>query len=568
MGRARPPAVVLTGVAIIVAFVLVTGVTAALTVPAVALSAQVSLAQMLPRTTVAYVAVDLNPTGTARGDLTAIGRAFSRQRGWDRISDLFSPQTSPRRHGSCLGDTVSAAGDRLAYLGHESALAVLPGGPNRTGHKRRTVDRVVANNLVLVAPLDVRMTLVDAVSGFSFSVPKQATRYRQVRVYREVVPMCDRRGGVVPSSYYVAIQKGYVVVALSQRPIERVIDASLSRAGSLAQSQEYRRLTSQLPSTGIAEYYIDGPALGGRHGFLARLRSVLPIPAMVLGKVRHAGTIAGVATEQPSQLQLTSARLLTSHDRLPRADPGELLRALPKGTPFFLASRSMQGELAQSVQSHLLPLRIKPRELRLLTRSVYGEVDVFEPTRRSSVAQSPSDSSRDTPISLLWDIRSGDPRTIRIVRLAAEEIAGRKELTSGLDGTIRYGVDAQGGGYAVGSHWALISSDVFRGIDLMQTSPSSAPPAINQLPRPGAVSTSPLSLMWELHVRTARTLISTAVRRLVGEKGRPLFPDLPVVLAPVSTISGSVQDMPKAHVSLTYLTVTIPTAVQPAGTGY
>ena len=116
----------ITGIGATLGFVLVTGVTAALTVPAIAITAQASLPAILPANTAMYVTADLNPSQATRTGLVTFGSLISQQTWWVRyFKPLEAGASSVRVHG-CLQATANKASGNLPDLGHDTAFALIP----------------------------------------------------------------------------------------------------------------------------------------------------------------------------------------------------------------------------------------------------------------------------------------------------------------------------------------------------------------------------------------------------------------------------------------------------------
>jgi hypothetical protein len=307
--RRRSPAVVATGIAAVIGFVLVTSVTAALTVPAVAITAQESLQSVLPANTALYVTADLNPGQGAQSQLSAFASQVTAGSDWARMLTPLTAAASSRHDGTCLKSTVNKATSNLFDLGHDTAFALIPApvgsNPVRRHHRPSTLSRDFALNFVVVAPLDVHMTLLDALGGVSFTFPKHPVKHRGTSIYREVVPACDRAGGQVPSAYYAAIFKGYIVLGLQTATVKEIIDTGLGFRPALSSVKSAVESIAGLPSGATGGFFVNPTTLTGSPVLLRRLETWKVASKGLFDTIAHWGIFAGSTSVQSGGIHVT-----------------------------------------------------------------------------------------------------------------------------------------------------------------------------------------------------------------------------------------------------------------------
>jgi hypothetical protein len=291
----------------VLGFVLVTGVTAALTLPAVAITAQVGLTSMLPADTAAYVTADLNPTQSTLDQLTALGSNVSHRAQW---FDLVKPLAglSAGRNQNCLRATANKAAGSMPNLGHDTALVLLPARARKHLRRRRDglgLTDAFAGNVAIVAPLDVHMTLPDALGGVSFSYPKHHFKFFGTTVYREAVLACDRAHGQIPAAYYAAISKGYIILGLRAGTVEEIIRTGQGHRKSLDSIAAARAAVAGLPSGQLGTFYINSAELNRSRAVLRQIARRRLLPGHVIAMLMHAGVSAGSVSVESDGLRLT-----------------------------------------------------------------------------------------------------------------------------------------------------------------------------------------------------------------------------------------------------------------------
>lgn len=544
------------GIVIIAGFVLVTGVTAALTVPAVAITAQESLQQLLPANTAAYLAVDLNPNGTSRDELTSIGRTFAAQPGWNRFGRSFRALTGSRPDKRCLDRAVktaaSTASDHLSYLGHDTAFVLLPSArarPSSQKYRGPSLDQVFARNFVIVAPLDVRLTLADAISGFAFSTPKKALHYRGTSIYRESVPTCSLPSRFRPAAYYAAVFKGYIVVGLTPSTIERIINSGGGHARSLADRVQVSDLTAQMPSSPVASFYINSHVLDRRDGLLERVGRLKLLPSFIRRTLHNMGTVEGASTVSSGSLSLTVARA-NPYATLPAApSAGRLASSLPSNTSFYASFRGMKPETRSAVR-WLRKEQISRQPTRAagtILRDVNGELDLTE-------LSSTRFGRGHKPFLVYWRTHRSQAALRADITSALGRLGLRDKLALARLGPAEYRMDVERRGYAVGRGWAMMTSSMFPALAAIRAKPVTPLASVDGYPT-AAPATSPYTAVAYLNVAADRHQFNSLLRSLHWSGILSLRRDVPLATGPVETITGTMQNVPGSEVSVGRVTV-------------
>ena len=305
---------VVTGIGAVLGFVLVTGVTAALTVPAIAITAQKSLPALLPANTAMYVTADLNPGQGTRDSLTAMGGVLSRQSWWERLIKPLEARVGAARVHGCLDATATKASGNLVDLGHDTAFALVPSASyfsfsSRSRHPT-SIPKGLISSFVIVAPLDVHMTIYDALGGVSLSHPKHFRRYFGTTIYPEVIPRCDRVGRRIPSAYYVAVFKGYIVLGFGIKSVEEVIDTGSGRRPSLISDPQVAETLGALPSVTLGGFYVNGREFSAVEPMLQRLMPARLKSDDLLRHLNRTGILAGTVEINGSGLSFEFAHFL------------------------------------------------------------------------------------------------------------------------------------------------------------------------------------------------------------------------------------------------------------------
>lgn len=547
LGAARSPILAL-GLVTILSFVVVTGVTVALTVPAVAITAQESLPAMLPADTALYLTVDLNPSGSTRDQLGAIGRAYASQSKWAHVWNPFHLAIKARHSQSCVKDTVSKAMDHLSDLGHATAFALIPGPPQLTSRAKKHVSlgSRLSRNFVILAPLDVRMTLVDALTGFSFSMPRRALHYRGISIYRESAPACSPVRRLTPNGiYYAAVDKGYIVLGLQPSTIKAVVNAASGRTLSLAKAHQETALFGKLPSGQVAGFYVNSSVLDRRHGLLSRLHRSRALPMPALTVLKHAGTMAAGVIVHGDELTMTVVRPWSRPQIGSIPSAGGLAMHLSATTSAYFSTRGMKPELLNGFAwlRRLGVFAPSAPTTHSLLRDVNGELDMVQPSQRMGSPQ------HHPHIFLYWQSRDpqrliGQSSVVGLVgvhpwnRITPHSIAGKS-----------YGLDAGGAGYVFGKGWAMISRHPFQSVVNLRRQP--VDPLSRTVGYPGtAPPTDPYSMVWYVNLVPNRPLLRSLFSRMNWGKHSRMRSSLPLYLGPVQVLSGTVQSDPLGSVSI------------------
>lgn len=558
----RSPAVVLMGIATVVSFVLVTGVTAALTVPAVAITPQVSLAAMLPANTALYVSADLNPGDTTRSELKALRSAVLSGINWGSIPNHLVISGPARHNQGCLHATVSKATDHLPDLGHATAFALIPAPPpkqhRRRRHKRKpSLTAAFAKNLVVIAPLDVRMTIADALGGVSFSLPKHFFRYHGTNVYREMVPSCDLVHGLVPSAYYAAVFKGYVILGLVPLTVEEIMDAGSGARPSLASLPPAAHVLNQMPAGSFGGFYLNSRTLGRRGGILSRLEKYRVLPPLLLSLAHHSGIVAGALLAQPAGVSLTIARPLYGRNSGHPGTAGHLAGDLPATSPLYVSTVGMKRDVSSAL-AWLARAGVAPRTLDILRgilHDVDGELDIAQVRSSPSTGGLPPAHSVGS-LFMYWQtghehpaIRQDIVRLLKLLRRTPRAVRSNE-----------YDLHARGKTasptYALGNGWALVSSSVAGSMSVLRAQTSSPLSAIPAYPV-GMSSTAPYAAVWYLNVGGDEGAVQRFASRMHWGPLRLLRPLVFRSLAHVETVTGTVQDLPGQGASVLEIHVTL-----------
>jgi hypothetical protein len=127
----------------------------------------------------------------------------------------------------------------------------------------------------------------------------------------------------------------------------------------------------------------------------------------------------------------------------------------------------------------------------------------------------------------------------------------------GTQGSMSYGVDSLGAGYAVGKGWALISNSLFRAIGNLQSrsqQPLSSLPAYGSLTTPGLTNEA----IFYLDVAGHKQVVWKLIRALLPASLARYQPDIHLILGPVQGVSGTVRLNPKMGITVTTVNAAIP----------
>ncbi|GEM_PF-3743595 len=543
--RPRSPLLLATGVAAIVSFVLITGVTAALTVPAVALDAEKPLAGMLPTSTAFFVSADLNPdyeTGILMGN---VGRGLTGEQAWKPIGRRLNAWTWSARQ-SCGRHSAGKPTRQFPDLGHQSAVAIVGGGgvPDTS---RTLIDR-----MVVVAPLAVRMTLVDAIAEFAFSRPKQAFRYDGVSVFREKSPSCGLTKRFLPKEYYASVVKGYIVLAAGPFALERVLDVATGSAPSLAGDPMYERLAQALPIQPFGAFFLNGRLLGHAPRLAQTLRGALsgsPF-SQVIGPRLH--TAAGAVEPTAGGVAFSLARPDRRSAHAVGPNSGFLASELPESTSWFAsfqadgAQRPLEGLSRFGVQSRLGWL------LAPVRREARGEIDVFG-WRWARLS-----SGRWGSIgSIYLQTNRGRRGMARLLAHAIRRHSGHRLHWFWRTGSI-LGVLPSGYGFVAGDHWAMVSTHVAATMQRLGT--PAQPLTAGSAFLPPAWPGSAYSFIWYTHVHGRfRWRAIRALRWQLALRPSSMTWDLSRLVAPrAQTVSAALLETPYGLVWVTKVAALVP----------
>lgn len=519
--------------------VLLAGTAAAFAFPVISVTPEKTVAEMLPATTVAYLSADLNPAGAVKRNLNRIERDFTSEPGWSRIAATLNSTTKGSAAANrCFRQTQGNVTDHLKDLGHRSAFAVIaaPGRTLSTGLEN------LQHDMVFLASLDVHMTLVQALGGFSLSLQQRTSSYRGTTIYQESFPSCGAVSTSAPTRVYAALFKGYVVLGLRPDPIERIIDTGSGRVPALASVRAYGALMTQLPVSQLGGYYLNAKALKDA-GVLGALRT-LPGASLPPSTYNQAlKPTAGALTVGPDGFRLVAAAYAPSGAPHHRNPAGLLAAQLPSGTLAFLSIQ----DAASTADAALRQLTTDPALSRVahsstplvrdITADLSGEADLVLLPPRGAMNLTTAGRGAGIPLSLVWQVRDGrraaqhlDDLTRRL-GLSGQFTPGRTA-----DGTT-YQVNRDGYGYAIRQGWAVASLAIRRTIDSLSPAGSLASsPAYRTANAPGITPSS----VWYVNLRGLRRRLEASILPAVGSSTRLQYEQYarPVV-NPLRSLTGS-----------------------------
>jgi len=238
-------------------FVAVTAVTALFTVTAVAITPQKHLEQLLPADTLAFFSVD-----ASSAQLSVEGGRIS---AWatERLGRLGLRAPQPQDGSTCLESTEAATAS-LPQIGSGTTIALLPPSRQTTsqlhrGWSRSRLERTVIRNTVVIAPLDIQLTLPMALTHHNqLPAAGAATEsYRGVRIFHKSVPAC-RTNRILPATYYAATFQGYVVLSCRLSALEAIIDTGDGHRPSISSNRIAGLTLSRFRSEASGSFYIHG----------------------------------------------------------------------------------------------------------------------------------------------------------------------------------------------------------------------------------------------------------------------------------------------------------------------
>ena len=302
---------------------------------------------MLPATTVGYVSADVNPSGTTQAHLNRLKSAFTGQSDWSQSAIAAQLKNSSTVSGSgsaCFRKASKQFSAELKNLGHELALAMTSADginlrPQTSGYgsiyPSASMQSALKNDFVLLAPIHVQMTLLQALTntGLSFTIPSKVATYGGVTIYSERVTGCAGVPATGPSTFYAAQFKDWLVLGLTPQSLHPIIDTANGNRPALSSVSDYNQLKSRLPGDRLATFYLRGSALK-QIGLLNLLKSSgNPTlngldPSKQLAVLFHSS--AGALSVTAGGLSFEELTL--NGNSITTAAPGELAASLPSDT--------------------------------------------------------------------------------------------------------------------------------------------------------------------------------------------------------------------------------------------
>lgn len=536
------PAIALAALATVVALAVV-----AVTVPVYAVSAEKPLGEMLPATTVFYVAADLHTTGSTRADLDRISSAFTSQPGWSKTSGAseFKHGTKQRSApGKCFRDTEKRASGLLSMLGGPSALAL-------TGTIRFSASTVgpvlgsfsrevhgVKQALVILAPIHLQRTLFQVLTGWRFSLglPHTQSTYRGTTIYVERFRACSKASRGAVGRVYAADFKNWILLALAPAALHPVIDTGNGKRPSLDSVPGYRRLMSNLPRNQLGNYYISGTALK-RLGLTRAFGAAPGVPGVSVrayaGKQKPS---AGALAVDGQGFSLTA---LTLHVGAKSArSAGVLAASLPANVEALLSAQGLKQAIGKTL-AELSPagpydVRRAQSYVHDITADMSGETDLVMLNPRAGLdPRNPS----SIPLSLLWQVRNERHAHVALNHLS--HLAPRDERSTGRtsDGTVYHRVSTLG--YTVRQGWAIVSLNIPQVIKVLAHRPQSTL-AKSSSYQPSVPNNARASSVWYLDLHDIRRSIESAFHSKANHAEWTTYVGrYRLMVAPLKSISGS-----------------------------
>lgn len=524
------------------------GAAAAFTVPAVSLSAEKSVGEMLPVTTVLYLSADLNPQGAKKDYLERIEHAFSDQPSWQHVREALKSQTKGNSPTSgCYTKTQREATSNLDQLGHTAVFAVIDSrgidfakfsaAPN--GGQTSALTDAVKRNAVFLAPLATQLTLIQAIGGKSLQLQHKSTDYNGTPIYQESFSDCGKVSQTALQTVYAALYKGYVVLGLMPDPIERIIDTGNGKIASLATDTEYKTLQSQLSGDPLGGYFLSGPAIKTTR-ISGAIGKVNPASASASRDVRSS---AGAVFAESYGFRVATATLTTSNSA--DAQPATVLAGrLPADTLGLIAVQRLapalktwEHQLANQGNLTGSNLRVVDRLLNDITADMSGETDLAL-LHSNGIFHLSSKGGTYLPLLLTWQVRDEATANAHLADIFKQaKLSNQLQTYTASDGTT-YHATTNGYGYAVRGGWAITSPSIAKTLDQLAQTPSQTLAS-----RPLYHATTPSGVIpsttWYFDVTGLRQQAEDAYPNLTSGATGPYRMYVQPVLAPIHTITGS-----------------------------
>ena len=126
------------------------------------------------------------------------------------------------------------------------------------------------------------------------------------------MPACDRVRREIPSQYYVAIFKGYIILGFGVQAVEEIIDTGSGRIPSLSSVPQAAHSLAALPTNSLGGFYIDGLELRAVGSVFRRIVPRRLVPPQVLTATESDGIVAGALSVVNGNLHIIVARPLAT----------------------------------------------------------------------------------------------------------------------------------------------------------------------------------------------------------------------------------------------------------------
>jgi hypothetical protein len=463
-------------------------------------STSLSLAAMLPATTVGYGSIDLSPSGATATDLNRIKTAFTSQPGWNQnqlVKSFLNSLNGSAENGinpipgaSPSTSTCSSKAGKLLLsdlkdLGHQTTLAMTSGnGLDLKALAQSPTDMAIQQaqeqalmrDVVVLIHADIQTTVLQSLAktGLTVTVPLKAGTYSGTTIYKSQLIGCNGQSPN-PNVFYTAIVNGWTLIGLNQQALHPVIDTSGGHATALSTVTDYTHLMAQLPTNQLATGYESAPALK-RMGLLDALNagasqasSAVPNMQSLLAKSLHSTAVA--VTVDGSGISVEGVTDQQGNASNPAA--GQLAASLPSTTDLFVSVGGLKDvtkgigaiekyELAATAQLHAYDLLLSD-----ITADMSGEGDVAvlqPPAGTAFSISTPENILTQIPLTLTWQVNNQTTATNDIN--AALQAAHITSMVPGAakDGTTYYQFGAGGQtlpyGYAIRKGWVIVSPNI------------------------------------------------------------------------------------------------------------
>lgn len=469
-------------VAVLVLLVIGAGTAAAFNLPLFAMNANKSIGEMLPASTVFYISANLNPSGATKDNLDRIERAYTSQPSWKHIASTFNSQIKQAKGstGDCYRKTKSQISDNVQKLGQDTALVMTGTGRlniSKPNGGSSNILTTLKRSFVVVAPLHEQVTLVDALSGFSFSLQQKSTSYGGTTIYKETFKSCGQASGGQAQTIYAALVKNWAVLGVVPEAIYPIIDTANGKSSALNSVPLYRTLMARLPTDHLGTYFVNGPSLGKMGLSQAMRRYAVTAPNNPFNSQNLTKALTAAALSVDSRgFGLTSAANNPSISASANKPAGAIASSLPSNVLGLFSTRiskkGLNSGIAQLESNPLSGAAVTPQlrtVIQDLTADLSGEVDLvlFNPGTTRMSASNP----RTIPLALLWQVANeGGARAHLRDVINRLGLSGQVSRHHALDGTTYD--SARGTGDAVRKGWAIVSPSIKDTLGRLSTAPT------------------------------------------------------------------------------------------------